>query len=115
MKLKKEFSDFYKDIRIDSESHALKDKREVLEDDIKSKFPGILGNHGISITKSDIRMIDQGSYKYNTTIKDDVVDRDVAVMIPLNTSDNSDPRKIKGYLRDSINISSRIVSKGTMR
>ena len=110
MKLKKEFSDFYKDIRIDSESHELKDKREVLEDDIKSKFPGILGNHGISITKSDIRMIDQGSYKYNTTIKDDVVDRDVAVMIPLNTSDNSDPRKIKGYLRDSINISSRTVS-----
>ena len=110
MKLKKEFSDFYKDIRIDSESHALKDKSEVLKDDIKSKLPGILGNHGISITKSDIRMIDQGSYKYNTTIKDDVVDRDVAVMIPLSTSDNSDPRKIKGYLRDSINISSRTVS-----
>ena len=81
-----------------------------MEDDIKSKFPGILGDHGISINKSDIRMIDQGSYKYNTTIKDDVVDRDVAVMIPLSTSDNSDPRKIKGYLRDSINISSRSVS-----
>lgn len=110
MKLKKEFADFYKDIRIDSESHALKDKRKILEDDIKAKFPGILGNHDISVTKNDIRMIDQGSYKYNTTIKDDVVDRDVAVMIPLSTSDNSDPRKIKGYLRDSINISSRSVT-----
>lgn len=110
MKLKKEFSDFYKDIRIDSETNALRDKRETLEDDIKSKFPRILGNHGISITKSDIRMIDQGSYKYNTTIKDDVVDRDVAVMIPLSISYNPDPRKIKGYLRDSINISSRSVS-----
>lgn len=110
MKLKKEFSDFYKDIRIDSETNALRDKREILENDIKSKFPGILEDHGISVTKSDIRMIDQGSYKYNTTIKDDVVDRDVAVMIPLNTSDNSDPRKVKGYLRDSINISSRSVS-----
>lgn len=109
MKLKKEFADFYKKIRIDSESHALKDKRETLEGDIKSKFPGILEDHDISITKSDIRMIDQGSYKYNTTIKDDVVDRDVAVMIPLSISDNSDSRKIKGYLRDSIDIPSRTV------
>ena len=110
MKLKKEFAAFYKEIRIDSESQALKDKREVLQNDIESKFPGILSDHDISITKSDIRMIDQGSYKYNTTIKDDVVDRDVAVMIPLNILDNTDSRKLKGYLRDSINISSRTVS-----
>ena len=110
MKLKKEFAEFYKAIRIDSESHALRDRREVLQDDIESNLPGILGDHGISITKSDIRMIDQGSYKYSTTIKDDIVDRDVAVMIPLNTTDNNDPRKIKGYLRDSINIPSRTVS-----
>ena len=52
MKLKKEFADFYKDIRIDSESHALKDKREILQDDIKSKLPGILGDHDISITRT---------------------------------------------------------------
>ena len=110
MKLKKEFAAFYKEIRIDSESQALKDKREVLQNDIESKFAGILSDHDISITKSDIRMIDQGSYKYNTTIKDDVVDRDVAVMIPLNILDNTDSRKLKGYLRDSINISSRTVS-----
>ena len=82
MKLKKEFEDFFKEIRIDSESNSLKDKREVLEDDIKEKLPGILEKHNITIHKSDIRMIDQGSYKYNTTIKDDVVDRDVAVIIP---------------------------------
>ena len=55
-------------------------------------------------------MIYQGSYKYNTTIINDVVDSDVAVMIPLSISDNSDPRKIKGYLRDAINISSRSVT-----
>ena len=110
MKLKKEFEDFYKEIRIDSETHALKEKREVLENDIKTKLPGILGDHSISISRSDIRMIDQGSYKYNTTIKDDIVDRDVAVMIPLDTSANSDPRKIKGYLRDAINISPRTVT-----
>ena len=110
MKLKKEFADFYKDIRIDKESQALKDKREVLESDINSKMPGIFDDHGISLSKSEIRMIDQGSYKYNTTIKDDVVDRDVAVLIPLDITENSDPRKIKGYLRDAINIASRTVS-----
>lgn len=110
MKLKQEFADFYKDIRIDKETHALREKRETLQKDIESNLPGILENHGITITKSDIRMIDQGSYKYNTTIKDDVVDRDVAVMIPLSTSENSDPRKVKGYLRDSINIFLRSVS-----
>ena len=49
--MKKEFSDFYKTIRIDSETNAIKEKREVLEDDIKSKLPGILENHGINILK----------------------------------------------------------------
>jgi len=110
MKLKKEFSDFYKAIRIDSETNSLREKREVLQEDIKSKLPGILKDHGIDITKSDIRMIDQGSYKYNTTIKDNVVDRDVAVMIPLNTTDNDDPRKIKRYLTDAISIPARTVA-----
>lgn len=110
MKLKKEFLSFYREIRIDSESHALKEKREVLEDDIKSNLPDILAEHGIDISKSDIRMIDQGSYKYNTTIKDDVVDRDVAVIIPLNTSDNADPRKIKKNLKEAIDIPSRSVT-----
>ena len=110
MKLKKEFSDFYKSIRIDSETNALREKRHVLQGDIESELPDILGKHDIEISKSDIRTIDQGSYKYSTTIKDDIVDRDVAVMIPLDTSANSDPRKIKGYLRDAINIPSRSVT-----
>ena len=110
MKLKKEFSDFYDDIRIDEETNSLKEKREVLEDDIKSKLPGIFEDHGIDINKSDIRTIDQGSYKYKTTIKAQVVDRDVAVILPLDITDNTDPRKIKGYLRDSINIAPRTVA-----
>ena len=110
MKLSKEFTDFYKAIRIDSEAENLKDKREVLEEDIKSKLPGILANHGINITRDDIRMIYQGSYKYNTTIKSDVVDSDVAVMIPLTNYSDYDARKLKGYLRDSINIPSRTVT-----
>lgn len=93
MKLKKEFSDFYKAIRIDSETDVLKEKREILADDIKSKLPEILGDNNIDVKKGDIKMIDQGSYKYHTTIKDDVVDRDVAVMIPLDIVKNDDPRK----------------------
>jgi len=109
MKLKKEFEDFYKEIRIGSESDVLIEKRETLEGEIKDKFPDKLEDHGIELNKSDIRMFDQGSYKYNTTISSDVVDRDVAVMIPLSISDNPDPRKIKGYLRDAININSRTV------
>ena len=110
MKLKKEFANFYKDIRIDSESKTLQDKRKTLENDIKSNFPTKLNDYGIDVKKGDIRMIDQGSYKYNTTIKDDIVDRDVAVMIPLDTTVNSDPRKLKGFLRDSINIPARTVT-----
>ena len=109
MKLKKEFADFYKEIRIDKETNALREKREILEEDIKSKLPGILKDHDISVNRSDIRMIDQGSYKYNTTISYNVVDRDVAVMLPLDISASSDPRKMKGYLRDAINIPARTV------
>lgn len=109
MKLKKEFTDFYEEIRIDKETNALRDKREILEEDIKSKLPDILKDHNISVNRSDIRMIDQGSYKYNTTISDDIVDRDVAVIIPLDISVSSDPRKIKGYLRDTITIPARTV------
>ena len=110
MKLKKEFSDFFTAIRIDTETNVLKDKREVLQSDVEEKLPGILDEHDIHITKSDMRMIDQGSYKYNTTIKDTVVDRDVALIIPLDTSKNSDPRKIKGYLLEGLTIPSRTVT-----
>ena len=107
MKLNKEFSDFYSYIRIDSETNALKEKRDVLQKDIEEKFPQILNDHGIDLVKSDIKIIDQGSYKYNTTIKADIVDRDVAVIIPLDTRKNNDPILIKKYLRDAINLHSR--------
>lgn len=107
--LQKQFENFFNDIKIDTEAADLIEKRRILEDDIKDKLPGILENHDIELNKSNIRMIDQGSYKYNTTIKSDVVDRDVAVMIPLDTDENSDPRKIKEYLKDAITIPKRTV------
>ena len=110
MKLKKEFSDFINLITIDSETNTLIEKRKTLQADIEENLPGILENHGISLNKSDIRIIDQGSYKYKTTIKSDVVDRDVAVIIPLDTFQNDDPRKIKSYLKDAIDIPSRTLT-----
>lgn len=110
MKLKKEFDAFYNQICIDKEAEALKDKREILEDDIKNELPDILGEHDISLNKSDIRMIDQGSYKYHTTIKSEIVDRDVAVIIPLDIDEHSDPREIKKYLEEAITIPTRTVS-----
>lgn len=110
MKLKKEFSDFYKEIRVSSETDNLREKREILESEIKDKLPGIMSEHGVKLNKSDIRMFIQGSYKYNTTIISDVIDMDVAVMIPLDILECTDPRKIKGYLRDSIDITQRTVS-----
>lgn len=107
--LQKQFENFFSEIRIDTEAPALIKKRQILQNDIENKLPEILEDHNIGLNKSDIRMIDQGSYKYNTTIKSDVVDRDVAVMIPLDTVENSDPRKIKEYLKDAITILQRTV------
>ena len=109
MKLKKEFADFYKEIRIDREQDFLIEKRENLVNDITAELPNIMKKHNIDLNKSDIRVIDQGSYKYNTTIRANVVDRDVAIIIPINIKDNPDPRKIKGYLKESISRSSRVV------
>ena len=103
MKLKKHFKDFYDEICIHEESEDLKEKRDTLQKDIEDKFPGEMKDHGIELKKSDIEIFDQGSYKYSTTIKSSVIDRDVAGMIPLDIKEYPDSRKIKGYLRDAVN------------
>lgn len=102
MKLKKQFKDFYDEICIHEESEDLKEKRDILQKDIKDKFPDEMKKHDIELKKSEIEMFDQGSYKYSTTIRSSVIDRDVAVMIPLDIKKYPDPRKIKGYLRNAI-------------
>lgn len=102
MKLKKQFKDFCDEICIHEESEDLKEKRDILQKDIKNKFPDEMKKHDIELKKSEIEMFDQGSYKYSTTICSSVIDRDVAVMIPLDIEKHSDPRKIKGYLRDAL-------------
>lgn len=102
MKLKEQFKEFYKLIRIDDEVEPLKEKRQVLQDDVKTYLPGIFEEKGMSLNKSDIDIFDQGSYKYHTTISSSVVDRDVAIMIPLKDHNQYTPTTIKGYLEDSI-------------
>ena len=110
MKLQKQFEEFYKEIRIGGEADSLCEKREILEDEIKDNLPEKCKEHGIELKKSDIRMFIQGSYKYSTTIVSNVIDMDVAVMIPLNIIENNDSRKIKKYLKEAINIPQRTIT-----
>lgn len=112
MKLKKEFNDFIKEIIIDSEVEDLIEKRETLQNDFKNRFPIKCSANDIEIKKSDIEFFDQGSYKLHTTIKNKYgsIDRDVAVMFPLDININDDPRKIKGYAKDALSTGVRTVT-----
>ena len=110
MKLKKQFDDFYNKIRIRDESKDLKEKREILTNDLNEYFPTEIESLGIKINKSDIELFDQGSYHYHTTINTEPYDRDVAVSIPLDKDEYNDPREIKKTLRDALNkVSARTV------
>jgi hypothetical protein len=101
-----QFEDFHNLIKLDKESSLLKEKRDILQGDFENKFPEKLKEHGITVNKSDLRFIDQGSYRQaiSTTIEDKIVDRDVAVIFPLDIEENTDPRKIKGFARDALTI-----------
>lgn len=105
-KLKKEFERFYDHIKITSEVNDLITKRSTLQSDFEKKFPGICSEHGIKLTKSEMRFIDQGSYKIGTTIsnKDGNIDRDVAAIFPLDIKIYDDPREFKKYARDALKI-----------
>jgi hypothetical protein len=105
-KLKKEFEQFNDYIKITSEANELRDKRTILQTDFENKFPGLCAEHDITINKTDMRFIDQGSYKLNTTIssEDGSVDRDVAVIFPLDINTYEDPRNLKKYARDALKI-----------
>ncbi len=113
MKLKKQFEDFYKEITIDTEVEDLKEKRETLQSNITDRLPDEFDAYGIELKKSEIDIFDQGSYKLHTTIKDcygGSIDRDVAVMFPLDIEKNSDTRKIKKIVRDILKVGNRNVS-----
>lgn len=106
IKLKKQFSDFYDNIKISTEANDMIKKREILQKDFEDYFPGICKDHDITVNKSDMEFFDQGSYRLNTTIKnkDGSVDRDVAVTFPLDINENDDPRKLKKYGREALLI-----------
>ena len=105
-KLKKQFEHFNDYIKITSEANELRDKRSTLQTDFENNFPDICAEHDITINKTDMRFIDQGSYKLNTTIssKDGSVDRDVAVIFPLNIYTYNDPRDLKKNARGALKI-----------
>lgn len=104
MKLKKEFGEFYNRIKIDKENFAqdLIDKRNILEADIKDGLPENLSLIGIDINKSDIKVKDQGSYRINTTIVAEPVDRDVSIIVPIDIEAYNDPVKIKKAVYNSL-------------
>lgn len=111
MKLKKQFADFYQEIKIDRDQEGviLTEKRTTLESDLKEKLPGILKEHGIEVTKSDLDIFDQGSYKLNTTISITPYDRDVAIIIPIDKETHKDTRAIKKYVREALKHTNRTI------
>lgn len=105
-KLRKEFDHFNDYIKITSEANDLREKRSILEEDFKENFPKICTENDILLSKTDMRFIDQGSYKLNTTISNSNggVDRDVATIFPLDIYKYNDPRILKKYARDAMKI-----------
>lgn len=112
-KLQKEFEEFDKAIKIDREAPALRDKRDKLEGDIKEKFPEKCKEYGIDIKASDLRFINQGSYKIGTTISMEgkSVDLDCAVIFPLDIGEHEDSRKIKKAVKSALFIEKKRVPK----
>ncbi len=105
-KLQKEFEDFNNQIKISSETDALREKREKLKNDIKEYFPDECEKYGIDINKSDLRFVHQGSYKIGTTISNPgkSVDMDYAVIFPLDIIEHTDPRKLKKAVKSALEI-----------
>jgi len=111
--LNKEFADFHKTIKISTESEDLREKRDLLKDDIDKYFPDECEAIGASINKSDLRYINQGSYKIHTTIKNPYgsIDLDYAVIMPLDIAEFTDPRKFKKAVYNSLShVSARTVN-----
>lgn len=114
-KLYDNFKEFYECIRLNEQSTELKSKRDTLQSDIEKKLPCKLIEIDIDVSKSDFRFIDQGSYAkgIKTTIEpiDGTIDRDVAVIIPININKNDDPRVIKGLVKDVLKIEGARIPK----
>lgn len=105
-KLVKEFSGFYNLIKIGSEAAALREKRDKLKSDIQNYFPSECEEYDITINKSDLRFINQGSYKIGTTIvnPNGTVDLDYAVIFPLDIIIHKDSREVKIAAKEALKI-----------
>lgn len=104
-KLQKEFEQFDSDIKIDAEADALRSKRDKLKQDVEDYFPAECKKIGIEIKKSDLRFLNQGSYRIGTTIVAKTgMDLDYAVIMPLDIGEHKDPRAIKRAIKNSLLI-----------
>lgn len=106
-KLQKEFNEFHEEIKADNETSMLIEKRDKLKADIEEYFPNECKKYDISVNKSDLRFINQGSYKIGTTIhpnEGQSVDLDYAVILPLDIYEHTDPRKVKKAVKESLII-----------
>lgn len=111
-KLIKEFADFHDRIRITDESDDLRQKRDLLREDLKDYLPEECDKISFAITKSDLWFIDQGSYKIRTTIVNPYgsIDLDSAVIIPIDIYTYNDPRKFKVAVKNALShVSARTI------
>ncbi len=104
IKLKKQFKEFHEAIAL-NESNELIEKREKLQSCLEKNLVYSLEKNGFENIKI-VKFIDQGSYKINTTIKskDNIYDRDVAVILELDPDTYDDPVEIKKIVRDILTI-----------
>ncbi len=112
-KLINEFSNFHELIKIGNEAAALREKRDKLKSDFQEYFPSECKVYDITINKSDLRFINQGSYKIGTTIvnPDGSIDLDYAVIFPLDITAHPDSREIKKAAREALKIENIRVPK----
>lgn len=109
-KLQKEFNDFNELIKC-SDTDFLREKRDLLTEDIKNKFPGKCSEYGIEINKSDLHFINQGSYIIGTAIDGKTVDIDYAMIMPIDIYEFSDPTIFKKAVKDSLIIENKRIPK----
>ena len=109
IKLKKQFEEFHNEIKIVYGGELVK-KRDMFEEEIKNNLPDILKEHDISVKKTDINFFIQGSCATKTLIDTNGdIDLDLAIELPIDIDVNNDCRKVKGYVRDSIDKYNRTI------
>ena len=105
-KLQKEFEKF-NELITSVDTAFLREKRDLLTEDIKNKFPDKCSKYEIKVNKSDLRFMNQGSYIIGTAIEGKNVDIDYAMVMPLDIEEHPDPRDVKKAVRDSLIIENK--------